>query len=91
MEINVLEEDARRMVFELKGGGHTLCNALKKELWGSKHVKTATYTMGHPLTGVPKMIIETDGEAKPRKLLSDASAKLAEVADKLKKDFKKVK
>ena len=91
MELNVLEETPKRLVVEIKGAGHTLCNALKVELWESKHVKVATYSISHPLVGVPKLIIETDGDAKPRKLLADAAAKLADMADKLKKEFKKIK
>lgn len=91
MELNVIEETPKRLVVEVKGAGHTLCSALKAELWESKHIKVATYSISHPLVGVPKIIIETDGEAKPRKLLSDAAAKLAETADKLKKEFKKIK
>jgi DNA-directed RNA polymerase subunit L len=91
MELTVLEESDKRMVLELKGANHTLCNALKSELTGNKHVKAATYAMGHPLVGIPKMIVETDGNAKPRKLLADAAAKLSDTASSLKKEFRKVK
>ena len=91
MEITVLEETPKRVAFEVKGSTHSLCNPLKVELWENKHVKVATYSMKHPLLPVPRMIVETDGEVKPRKVLADAAAKLAEAAGKLKKDFKKVK
>ncbi len=91
MELNVLEESPKRLVAEVKGAGHTLCNALKVELWGNKHVKVATYSVSHPLVGIPKIIVETDGEVKPKKALAEAAAKLAEEAGKLKKEFKKIK
>ncbi|MBI2137562.1 DNA-directed RNA polymerase subunit L [Candidatus Woesearchaeota archaeon] len=91
MELNVLEETPKRVTFEVKGSNHTLCNPLKVELYENKHVKVATYSVMHPLVPVPRMIVETDGEVKPRKLLADAAAKLAEAAGKLKKEFKKVK
>ncbi len=91
MELNVLEESPKRLVVEIKGAGHTLCNTLKVELWGNKHIKVATYSVNHPLVGIPKMIIETDGEVKPRKALADAAARLVEEAGKLKKEFKKIK
>ncbi len=91
MELNVIEETPKKMVFELKGEGHTLCNAIKTALWSNKHVKVASYSIDHPLVGVPRMIIETDGEVKPRKVLIDTAEKLnAEVA-KLKKEFSKIK
>ncbi len=91
MELKVLEETPKRLVAEFKGAGHTLCNAMKAELWENKHVKVATYSINHPLIGVPKMVIETDGEAKPRKVLAEAIEKLSENIDKLKKEFKKLK
>lgn len=89
MELIVAEETPKRLVFELKGQGHTICNALKAKLWAGKHVKVATYTISHPLIGVPKMIVETDGEIKPRKALGDATESLRkEVAD-FKQELKK--
>ncbi len=91
MELNILEESPKRLVAELKGAGHTLCNTLKVELWSNKHVKVATYSISHPLVGVPKIIVETDGEVKPKKALADAASRLAEEAGKLKKEFKKIK
>lgn len=91
MEFNILEETPKRLVAEVKGAGHTLCNALKSELWENKHVKIATYAINHPLVGIPKFVIETDGDAKPRKALADAAGKLADSVDKLKKEFKKIK
>lgn len=91
MEINVLEENNKSIVFEIKGEGHTLCNALKKELWENKHVKIATYVVKHPLIGIPEMTVETDGEVKPRKALMDAAEKVIDQADKFQKEFKKLK
>ena len=91
MEFNVLEETPKRLVFEIKGATHTLCNPLKTELWTNKHVKLATYSINHPLVGVPKFIIETDGTVKPKKALSEAASHLANAASKLRKEFKKVK
>ncbi len=91
MELNILEESPKRIVAEVKGAGHTLCNTLKAELWNNKHVKVATYAISHPLVGVPKIIVETDGEVKPKKVMAEAAARLAEEAGKLKKEFKKIK
>ena len=87
MEINVVNEAGNKLVFELKGEGHTLCNMLKKELWSNKHVKVATYAVEHPLIGIPKMMVETDGTITPRKALSQAADKLNKELDKFKKEF----
>ncbi len=80
MELSIIEETPKKLVFELKGQGHTLCNSLKAKLWDSKHVKVATYNIAHPLVGTPRVIVETDGDAKPRKVISDA-------VDALRKDL----
>jgi len=91
MELIVVEETPKKFVFELKGAGHTLCNAIKNELWKNKHVKVATYAIKHPVVGIPTVTVETDGIMKPRKALSDAASKLASQTDKFKSEFKKIR
>ena len=89
MELSVVEETPKKLAFELKGEGHTLCNILKSELWAGKHVKSVAYTMAHPLIGAPRIVVETDGELKPRKAIADAAEalrkKMAEFRQELKK------
>ena len=89
MELSIVEETPKKLVFELKGQGHTLCNILKSQLWESKHVKVATYNIAHPLVGVPRLIIETDGEAKPRKVVIDASEAARKDVVEFKQELKK--
>lgn len=91
MEIKVLEETKNRMVFEIPGESHTLCNALKNELWKDAHVKLATYSIKHPLIGIPKMIVETDSETTPRKALAKAAKALKERVSDFKTSFSKLK
>jgi DNA-directed RNA polymerase subunit L len=82
MEIEVLEKTKKRLVFDLVGADHTLCNSLKNELWNDKSVQVAAYNVEHPLKGIPRMIIETTAK-DPKKALVDAAARLA----KKNKDF----
>jgi len=89
MEINVIEEKKNRLSFELKGQGNTFCNILKDELWNDKHVTVATYTIKHPLLGIPFMIVETDGRKSPKQALESAAERVADKADKLRKEAKK--
>jgi len=89
MEIKVIEEKKNRLSFELKGHGNTFCNLLKDELWNDKHVSIATYTIKHPLIGIPFMIVETDGNKTPRQALAGAAERIANKADKLRKEAKK--
>ncbi len=88
MEINIIEEKKNRLVFDVKGITHTFSNVLKEELGDNNKVKTATYSVKHPLIGIPKFIIETDG-ADPRKILADAAQKLKKKFEKFEKDVKK--
>ncbi|MBU2561134.1 MAG: DNA-directed RNA polymerase subunit L [Nanoarchaeota archaeon] len=88
MEINVLEESKNRLVVEIKGEGHTLCNALKSELWKNKKVKVAGYNISHPLVGVPKLVIEVES-GDPKKILADAVKSVKKDADEFLKSFSK--
>lgn len=87
MEINVLEETKTKLVFELPGEDHTLCNALKRELWNDKSVKAAGYSVNHPSIGTPKMVVETSGES-PRTAVLEAIKRLKKETDKMRKATK---
>lgn len=89
MEIKVIENKKNRFVFELIGEGHSFCNALKKELWKDKHVKAAGYSIKHPLVGIPKVVVETDGKKSPKAALKDASKALKKKSEDFKKQFTK--
>lgn len=80
MELNILEKKKRRLVFELKGADHTLCNPLKESLLKNKSISVATYSIAHPLISVPKFIIETT-DKEPLKVLLES-------IESLKKEFK---
>ena len=89
MELNVLEDSKNKLVVEIKGEGHALCNALKSELWKNKKVNIAGYNIAHPLVGVPKLVIETDS-GKPKDALVDAAKKVKKEADEFLKAFNKI-
>jgi DNA-directed RNA polymerase subunit L len=76
MEIKVLEKTKKRLVFELKAGTHTICNILKDELWNDKDIVAAAYNIDHPLIGVPKFIVETNGKTEPDTALANACDRL---------------
>jgi DNA-directed RNA polymerase subunit L len=89
MELVVLKDTKDTILFELRGAGHTLCNGVKKELYHDPAVKEATYTIAHPLVGVPEFIVHTDGKKAPRAVLKEAIDRIkkrnAEVLKQLKK------
>jgi len=71
MKLEILENKATRLVFELVGSTHTFCNALKDELRKDEKVTVATYNIAHPLHGKPKFFVETKGE-KPKEAIEKA-------------------
>ena len=87
MEIKILDDKKSKLMIEIKGADHTLCNALKSELWNDKHIKIATYSIRHPQISVPQMIVETDGEETPKNALMGAIARLQKLNAKFKKEF----
>lgn len=89
MEINIIEEDKKKMIFELKGENHTLSNLLEKELWKDEDVKAAGYNVEHPLIGNPKMVVETNGKKTAREAVEDAIKRLKKQNADFQKVFKK--
>ncbi len=85
MEFIVIEESKTKLVFELKGETHTFCNLLKEELQTIKGVVTVSYRIDHPLTGVPRFLLETKG-AEPRKALKEALASIKKKAEAFRKE-----
>lgn len=89
MELNILEESGKRMVFEIKGETHSFCNTLKEALWKIKGVEVATYKVEHPLIGIPKFLIETKG-IEPREALKKAVSDLKKLGKEFKKEVGKL-
>ena len=88
MEIKIIEEKKKNLVLEVKGVNHGFCNALVKELWNDKDIKSAGYNIDHPLVGVPKIVIESKDDAK--KSLANAVKRLKKTSEDLRKEFLKV-
>lgn len=88
MEIGSLEDKKNKVTFEIKGMESGIINALKNELYNDKHIKIATYSNIHPLIGIPKMIIETDG-ADIKDSIVKACQRLTKTNEKFLKEFVK--
>ena len=87
MEIKILDDKKNKLIIEAKGADHTLCHALKTELYNDKHVKIATYSMRHPQINTPQILVETDGEESPKNALINAVERLHKTNAKFKKEF----
>lgn len=90
MEIKVIEKGKNLLKVEIVGEDHTLCNAIRKELWNDKDVKVSGYGVAHSLVSSPVLIIETSSK-NPKTVLSDAIKRLKDSNDKMRSAFKKLK
>jgi len=83
MEINIKDQNKNKIEFEIEQEDHTLCNALREELWNFKEVSISAYNIEHPLVSNPIMLVETS-KGDPKKVVLKA-------ADSLKKQIKSIK
>lgn len=91
MELKKLEEDKNKLVIQISGEDATFCNALKAELLNDENVKIASFTIEHPLTGIPKLMVITDGKKTPKQALEDAAKRLKKKTEKFEKEFANAK
>lgn len=86
MELRVLEKSKTKLKLEVIGEDHTLCNALKKELWNDDNVKVSGYNLPHSIVGNPTLVVEaTDA----KKALMDAVKRLKKDNSEFLEQFKK--
>jgi len=85
MEITVLNEDKEKIEIEIEGEDHTLCNALRTELW-NQDVDMAAYKIEHPLVGEPVLFVSGKN---PKGKLIKASSSLKKLFKSMKDDFSK--
>lgn len=79
--MKVINEDSNKLVFEVTGEGHTICNILRKRLMAKDEVTAAAYDITHPLVGQPEF--EVHGE-NPRESIIEASEQIKEEANQFK-------
>jgi len=85
MEIAILNEDKENLELEIEGEDHTLCNALRSELW-NQDVDLAAYKIEHPSVSEPVLFVSGKN---PRAKLIKASDSLKKLFKSLKDDFSK--
>ncbi|MGM5480349.1 MAG: RpoL/Rpb11 RNA polymerase subunit family protein [Nanobdellota archaeon] len=90
MELKILEKKPKKIVFQIPGTDHTLCNILKKELLSVDGVAIASYAIEHPQIGIPTMLIETtSSKIKPLDIIESALAAIKKKNTAFVKHFKK--
>lgn len=86
MNIKTIESKKKKLVISLEGESHTLCNAVKDELWNDADVDIAAYRISHPLTSHPEILVETLKD-EPKKALEEAAKRLAKTNSQVSKKF----
>ena len=90
MDIKIIEESKNKLVFEIEGAGHSLCNLLVKEMWNDEAVKNVAYRIDHPLKGIPTILLETmQGKDELKKVVDNAIKRLRKSNDKFREAFLK--
>lgn len=79
--MKVVEEQDNRLVFEVTGESHTICNILRKRLMSQDEVTAAAYDITHPLVGQPEFEVNSPN---PRESIKTASESIKEEASEFK-------
>ena len=85
MELNIVKETKKELVFEAKGLSNTFCNLLKETLHQTEGVEAASYSIDHPLVNIPRFIVVTDGKEEPRAVLVKAIKSIKSLNSKMEK------
>jgi len=84
MEIKVLEQGKKKMIFNVLDYEHETLNFLKNELWNDSNVEAAGYQIEHPLKNTARFVVETKANAAPKAALLSALKKMKKTNDKFK-------
>lgn len=75
--MKVIEEQPEKLVLEITGETHTLCNILRKRLMNQEEVDAAAYDITHPLIGQPEFEVRS---SNPRESMAVAAQTVKEEA-----------
>lgn len=88
MEIKVLKQEKNKLEFEVIGEDHTLCNAVRKELWDFDETDISAYRIEHSLISEPIMLVETS-KGDPVNAVLKANESLKKKIKEFKEEFNK--
>lgn len=89
MEVTKMHSSEEEIQLEVKGEGHTFCNALQNFLLKDAAIEFSGYKITHPLIGEPILNIRTNGKKRPEQSAMDAAAALQNELEEIKTTFMK--
>ena len=75
--MKLINEESDKIVMEVTGETHTLCNILRKRLMQQDEVTAAAYDITHPLIGQPEFEVHSPN---PRESIKTAAEHIKEEA-----------
>lgn len=89
MKVTKMDSSDEELRLEVKGEGHTFCNALQNFLLKDPAIEFSGYNIVHPLVGEPILNIRTTNNKRPEQSAIDAATALQQELDEIKTTFKK--
>ncbi|MCD7781385.1 MAG: DNA-directed RNA polymerase subunit L [Methanosphaera sp.] len=74
-----LEDEENKVILEVTGETHTICNIIRKRLMEQDNVSAAAYEITHPLIGQPEL--EVHGSNPKESLITASNTVKEEVAE----------
>ena len=87
MEVTKMDGSDEEIRLEVKGEGHTFCNALQNFLLKDSAIEFSGYKITHPLVGEPIVHIRTNRTKRPEQSAIDAATALQTVLEEIKTTF----
>ncbi len=81
--IKVEKLSDRELTIKLIGEDHTMGNLISKYVLNHPNVQIAAYSIDHPLTEHPKVMLVTDNSIKPLEVLKEVINEVINTVEKL--------
>lgn len=82
-----MKSNDEEIQLEVKGEGHSFCNALQNFLLKDPAIEFSGYRISHPLVGEPILNIRTKGKKRPEQSAMDAATALQKELEEIKQQF----
>jgi DNA-directed RNA polymerase subunit L len=89
LEVKKMDTSDEEIQLEVKGEGHTFCNALQNFLLKDPAIEFSGYKITHPLVGEPILNIRTNRKKRPEQSAMDAATALQKELEEIQTTFMK--
>ena len=79
-KMSIKRRESNLLEIELPGEDHSLANLIVRLALDRPEVEYASYSIDHPLIGVPKVVIRTSGNTDPMDVLKKVLADIRDLS-----------